>query len=267
MKKKVLMLAVLALISAMILSLSACTDPDQPGTDEPDTAQPQTSVGTSGDDLKTSEPDTAQPQTENVERPVIGEVTQENVTEAFLPSLECYVYYLGSYLYDIEYGEDGRPLYYDDMYMHVLDYNDFESLRADMSKYVSDDLIYTDGVKEVDGKLFVQYPQRGTNWVFDITSIELLESDGDNYKIGVDYAYSEFNTDIDSDTIIDIYKSSFNATLKDGVLVIESFEEGDLYTVEEIKSDTPAEDRRWIGELDKIFSEEPTSLPYDTKLK
>ncbi len=45
MKKKNLMFTALALICAMILPLSACTDPDQPGTKEPNTAQPATSAG------------------------------------------------------------------------------------------------------------------------------------------------------------------------------------------------------------------------------
>ena len=55
----------LALICAMILSLSACTDPDQPGTDEPDTAQPQTSVDTSGDN--TGEPATGDNEAQTAE--------------------------------------------------------------------------------------------------------------------------------------------------------------------------------------------------------
>ena len=70
MKKRFLMLMSLVLLCATVLSLGACTDPDQPGTDEPDTAQPQTPVDTSGEDLKTSEP-----QTGDIESPAAGEIT------------------------------------------------------------------------------------------------------------------------------------------------------------------------------------------------
>lgn len=56
MKRKIFTFLVLALICAMILPVGACTDPEQPGTGEPDTSQPQTSVDTPGDN--TAEPET-----------------------------------------------------------------------------------------------------------------------------------------------------------------------------------------------------------------
>ena len=65
MKKRLLMLMSLVLLCATVLSLGACTDPDQPGTDEPDTAQPQTSVDTSGDN--TGEPATGDNEAQTAE--------------------------------------------------------------------------------------------------------------------------------------------------------------------------------------------------------
>ncbi len=65
MKKRLLMLMSLVLLCATVLSLGACTDPAQPGTDEPDTAQPQTSVDTSGDN--TGEPATGDNEAQTAE--------------------------------------------------------------------------------------------------------------------------------------------------------------------------------------------------------
>lgn len=241
MKKEFLMLVVLSLVCTMIVSLGACTGPNQPNT----------------------------------------EVTQENVADMFMPSLEAYVYYMGSAFYTVEKDENGETKEYhveresDGSIMtqyKVMEYNDFEPIVEQMRKYMSEDVcqdVLSGIYEQRDGELYIEdiFSIIGNRYSYDVASIELLESDGDNYKIGVDTCYSEFNTDTNSTTIIDIYKSSFNATLKDGVLVIESFEKGEPYTVEEIKSDTPAEDRRWINPMTKIYDSEPVSLPYDTRLK
>ena len=198
-----------------------------------------------------------------------------------MPSLEAYVYYMGSAFYTVEKDENGEPKEYhvereSDGFTvtqyKVMEYNDFEPIIEQMRKYMSEDVCQDElsGIYELrDGELYIEDISiiLGNRYSYDVTSIELLESNGDNYKIGVDTCYSEFNTDTDSTTIIDIYKSSFNATLKDGTLVIESFEKGDTYTVEEIKSDTPAEERRWINTMTKIYGSEPVSIPYDTRLK
>lgn len=262
MKRKLLLCFTFLLICIMLTSLSACTDPDQPSTSNPNTDQPQTSVDTSGDDLKTSEPNTAQPQTADVQRPIIDEVTQENVSEVFMPSLECYVCYLGSYLYEVEKDEDGELVSYGMSWHKVLGYNDFESLRADMSKYLSDsvidEVVSIGAYRELDGYLFIQDPQRGGNGPFDITSIKLLDSGGDTYTISVDQGWFQ-----GGDAILYIDRIIFTTTLKDGVLFIESVEKGPDYTADELRAATPAEDRLWIGEYYKILDGEPVSYPFN----
>ena len=125
MKKRFLMFMALALISAMILSLSACTDPDQPGTDEPDTAQPQTSVDTSENNVDTGEPATG----EYVEPMYDGrKVSIQTVvqTDFIFPELSSLAYYNGYFIF-VMHPNQAKELYGDkygaDACWFILDEN------------------------------------------------------------------------------------------------------------------------------------------------
>lgn len=242
MKKRLLVLAALALICAMILPLSACTDPKQPNTSEPGTNEPQTSVDTSGDKVE--------------------EVTQENVAELFLPSLEAYVYYMGSGFYTVEKDSNGIATQYsmefgniEDNAYKVVEYDEFKPIADQMKKYMSEhvylDLMLFDGnYKETEDGLFISTTLCNLGDVYDITSIRLIGQNEDGeYLISVDTGYNYDNSISNMDGLI------FETTLEDGVLVINSAKFN-----EDAQTDTPAESRRWIGKLDKITGIEPRSL-------
>lgn len=241
MKKRFLVLTALALICAMILSLSACTE--QPKTSEPGTNEPQTSADTTGDK--------------------VDGVTQENVAELFLPSLEAYIYYMGSGFYTVEKDSNGIARQYsiefgniEDNAYKVVEYDEFKPIADQMKKYMSEnvylDIMLFDGnYKETEDGLFISTTLSNLGDVYDITSIRLIGQNEDGeYLISVDTGYNYDNGISNMDGLI------FETTFEDGVLVINSTKFN-----EDAQTDTPAESRMWIGKLDKIAGIEPRSLP------
>lgn len=198
-------------------------------------------------------------------------VTQENVAEVFMPSLEAYVYYTGSNFYTVEKNEDGslkshfvlrnKDENIEILSYKVVEYNEFAPVKEQMLKYMSED-VFQDLMGdceyvESEGSLYIVSPQRGTPYVYDITSIRLLDSDGDKYTIAVDLGSR-------ADSIGDItemYKTVFTTELKDGILVIEFVDRGESYTPDEME-EFSAEGRKWIGELYKIYGTEPEEIPF-----
>ena len=243
MKRNLLAVLSLVLISAMTFSLCACDK--EPQTDEPGTEQPGTSVDTSGDK--------------------VDKVTQENVAELFLPSLECYVSYMGSAFYTVERDENGILKKYDikDPYdgfdiqaYKVIEYDNFEPIKEQMRKYLSErvylSLLFERGVYiEQDGDLFIEDTNINVDEYYDITSIKLLESDGDKYKISV---YEGFTGA--GDEIRYVYENVFTTVLKDGALVIESIETNNANDF-----DKESVDCKWIGVLYNLYGEDPRPLP------
>lgn len=241
MKKRFLVLTALALICAMILPLSACTE--QPNTSEPGTNEPQTSVDTTGDK--------------------VDKVTQENVAEVFMPSLEAYVYYMGSGFYTVEKDSNGIARQYsiefgniEDNAYKVVEYDEFKPIADQMKKYMSEnvylDIMLFDGnYKETEDGLFISTTLSNLSDVYDITSIMLIGQNEDGeYLISVDTGYNYDNGISNMDGLI------FETTFEDGVLVINSTKFN-----EDAQTDSPAESRMWIGKLDKIAGIEPRSLP------
>lgn len=266
MKKK--LLAAVLLLAVSVICFAACT----PQSGFPDTLQPQTG---DGDGSATSGPVTEEyaptkpvfflPQA-TPPSPPVKTVTQENVSEVFLPSLQCYVYYMGSYVYDIERDDILRPEEYANDWYKVEDYGDFESVRAELQIFLSDDIIdeiKMNGVyRELFGMLFINVLGSNDRDAYDVTSFELIESEGDRYVIAVDHGTKE---EI-GDDICSIDRLIFTTTLKDGALHIDSVEQGPTYTVEQIKAGKSPMERKWMSHTDKIFRKWPWRMPFSDEI-
>ena len=266
MKKK--LSAAVLLFAVSVICFAACT----PQSGSPDTLQPQTGAG---DGPATSEPVTEEyvptkpvfylPQAEPPSPPV-ETVTPENVSEVFLPSLQCYVYYMGSYVYDIERDDILNPEEYTSNWYKVEGYSDFESMRDELRIFLSDsiiDEIKMNGIyRELFGMLFINVEGSNDSDVYDVTSFELLESEGDTYVIAVDHGTQvEFGDDIYT-----IDRLIFTTTLKDGVLHIDSVEQGPTYTAEQIKAGKSPMERKWMSHTDKIFRKWPWHVPFSDEI-
>lgn len=180
-------------------------------------------------------------------------VTKENVTELFNPSLECYVYYMGSYFYDVEKFSDGNPRTYginNGYYRYkVVEYQNADEIRNKIKTYLSDDVINFDESffnKENDD-LYISVDASGTG-SYDMNSIELINTEENRYYISVDY-YGN-NTPEKKYTCTKV----FITELKDGVLFIEELSD-DLYITEKECLTADPSSMKLISELDKFINE------------
>lgn len=178
------------------------------------------------------------------------EVTEENVAELFKPSLECYLYFEGTALAELERDDNGNLVYYQDEgemeQCRVVNYDDAEDLFSDMEKYMTEKIRKTvayDRMFKSDGSdLYVTLFGAG-GFSYDLNSIKLLKYEDGKYYITVDALSSG-----DS-----LYPELFVTTLKDGILRIEEVEPQSESSFM-YDADKDGADRNFISNFDKIYS-------------
>ena len=157
-----------------------------------------------------------------------SEVTEANVKELFMPTVECFEYYNGSALYELERDENGQLISYGETegYMpiyKVVGFDSYDQIVAEYRKYISDDIDSVNfpmknSFRESDsGLLVARYD--GGSISFDPESIKLEKEENGKYYISVD-EYEPSNTDNFDyvDTLL------VTATYKDGILYCEKAE-------------------------------------------
>lgn len=177
------------------------------------------------------------------------EVTEENVAELFMPSLECYFYFEGTALAELERDGNGNLVYYQDEgemeQCRVVNYDNAEDLFSDMEKYMTEKVRKTvafDRMFESDGRdLYITLFGAGGNSC-DLNSIKLLKYEDGKYYITVDIINS-------GDCI---YPTLFVTALKDGILRIEEVEPQIEASVM-YDGDEDGADRNFISSFGKIY--------------
>ena len=157
-----------------------------------------------------------------------SEVTEANVKELFMPTVECFEYYNGSALYELERDENGQLISYGETEGHmplykVVGFDSYDQILAEYRKYISEELkpaSFPDERtfrKTKDGLLVAR--NDGGLIPFDPESIKLEKEENGKYYISVD-EYEPSNTDNFDyvDTLL------VTATYKDGILYCEKAE-------------------------------------------
>ena len=159
-----------------------------------------------------------------------SEVTEANVKELFMPTVECYWYYDGSALYELERDENGQLISYGETegYMplyKVVGFDSYEQIVAEYRKYISDDIDSVNfpmknSFRETDsGLLVARYD--GGSISFDPESIKLEKEENGKYYISVDeYHVGGKDYDVYGDTL------TFITTYNDGILHCEKIVSG-----------------------------------------
>lgn len=151
-----------------------------------------------------------------------SEVTDENVSDLFKPSLEAYVYYLGSAFYDVEKDGNGNPITYEDFNVNSVNTYKIDGnigvndITDNLRSYVSEDLVWFDSsfIDETDNGTYVGIAAGGSTF-FDVNSIRLERKENGKYYIAVD----EFIEGIDD---LDYFRTNiFMTSLRNGFLYIE----------------------------------------------
>ena len=157
-----------------------------------------------------------------------SEVTEANVKELFMPTVECFEYYNGSALYELERDENGQLISYGETegYMpiyKVVGFDSYDQIVAEYRKYISDDIDSVNfpmknSFRETDsGLLVARYD--GGSISFDPESIKLEKEENGKYYISVDEYESA-----DADNFSYVDSRLFTATYKDGILYCEKAE-------------------------------------------
>ena len=165
-------------------------------------------------------------------------VTEENVKELFTPTLEADAYMYGSAFYSVEKDEKGYPELYkvtDDFSGYkITEKTTVDEIFEKVAKYEKRNSGLTESEKEAflekDGTLYVDIigVYGGFEAIYDLNSIRLEKTDGDNYYISVDvYAYPDLAAKINpkkSDTPDFYAKETYTVKEVDGVLQIQDSE-------------------------------------------
>ena len=166
----------------------------------------------------------------NTGKDPVTEVTDENVKELFLPSLEVYVLYKGSAFYEVEKNENGTVKTFGvndngDTIYKVIGYDDPDKIESDYRQYVSEEAeknyIGPFSAKDSfikDGEdLYVTDGACGSSG-YDKNSIKLEKYEDGKYYISVDeYAYDGYEPRCSSHML-------FTVLIKNGTLYIEEAE-------------------------------------------
>ena len=154
-----------------------------------------------------------------------SEVTEANVKELFMPTIECYEYYNGSAVYELERDENGQLISYGETEGHmplykVVGFDSYDQILAEYRKYISEELkpaSFPDERtfrKTKDGLLVAR--NDGGLIPFDPESIKLEKEENGKYYISVDeYHVGGKDFDIYGDTL------TFITTYNDGILHCE----------------------------------------------
>ena len=145
-----------------------------------------------------------------------------------MPTIECYEYYNGSAVYELERDENGQLISYGETegYMplyKVVGFDSYEQIVAEYRKYISDDIDSVNfpmknSFRETDsGLLVARYD--GGSISFDPESIKLEKEENGKYYISVDEYESA-----DADNFSYVDSRLFTATYKDGILYCEKAE-------------------------------------------
>lgn len=191
-------------------------------------------------------------------------VTKENVKELFTPTLEADVYMYGSAFYSVEKDEKGYPELYkvtDDFSGYkITEKTAVDEIFEKVAKYEKRNFELTESEKEAflekDGTLYVDMigVYGGFEAIYDLNSIRLEKTDGDNYYISVDvYAYPDLAAQINpkkSDTPDFYAKETYTVKEVDGVLQIQ--DSGIEKNSDPINDPTNCE---FIGGFDKFWGD------------
>ena len=159
-----------------------------------------------------------------------GKVPESNVKELFMPTVECFEYYNGSAVYELERDENGQLISYGETEDHmplykVVGFDSYDQIVAEYRKYISDDIDSVNfpmknSFRETDnGLLVTRYD--GGSVSFDPESIKLEKEENGKYYISVDeYHVGGKDFDIYGDTL------TFITTYNDGILHCEKIVSG-----------------------------------------
>ena len=191
----------------------------------------------------------------NTDKDSVTEVTDENVKELFLPSLEVFVGFAGSGLYEVERNEDGTVKTFGvndngDTIYKVIGYDDPDKIESDYRQYVSEEAeknyIGPFSAKDSfikDGEdLYVTDGACGA-FGYDKNSIKLKKYENGKYYISVDW-YA-------SDSYEPRYAGHqwFTVSIKNGNLYIEDMEYVALSDDDQIP---PLEEIDWVSTFGKF---------------
>ena len=206
----------------------------------------------------------------NTGKDPVTEVTDENVKELFIPSLEAYVLYMGSAFYDVDRDGNGKAINYylsekfdvdvAESYKIVSDIT-VEEIENKMKTYMDTTKVSDIGIRlsefgkewfaEVDNELYVGLACCGMAVsYYDENSIELYKKEDNKYYISVDEYGIYPITDENHNEGDFVYSRSviFTTTLKDGVLYINDIDRDGI-----IKENTNSEtDRRLVTDIAKM---------------
>ncbi len=177
-------------------------------------------------------------------------VTEENVKEIALPTIESDFYLSNSYFYDIEKEANGTPVYYptdSSVLFKITTKTTLDELNKSVAKYRKG--VTASAVSEKDGALYAVDPiDSMVETMLDTNSIRLVKQDGDIYYIAVDqYMYIDGKENEDGSPNY-INTITYKMKSVDGVLQIQE--------EPEVKEETPkntAKDLSLIGSFDKFF--------------
>ena len=168
-----------------------------------------------------------------------SEVTDENVSDLFKPSLEAYVCYNGSGVLEFEKGEDGNAIEYDNFIagdgirnlFKVVEDITVQEVKNRLDLYVYDTELGFDEdlYLEQDGDLYLAFAAYGTSVTqYDLNSIDLYKTEEDRYYVTVDTygIYPVTDENHDEGDIVYIESKVFITTLNNGILYIEGVDEG-----------------------------------------
>ena len=177
-------------------------------------------------------------------------VTEENVKELALPTIESDFYLSNSYFYDIEKEANGTPVYYptdSSVLFKITTKTTLDELNKSVAKYRKG--MTASAVSEKDGALYAVDPiDSMVETMLDTNSIRLVKQDGDIYYIAVDqYMYIDGKENEDGSPNY-INTITYKMKSVDGVLQIQE--------EPEVKEETPkntAKDFSLIGSFDKFI--------------
>ncbi len=191
-------------------------------------------------------------------------VTEENVKELFIPTLEAGFYIYGSAFYNVEKNEKGQPVTYSDIdgtensYCKIKEKTTIDELIKQIKKY---DTSFYDGsmkesVIEKDGSLYVSPLGLfgGYEPIYDLNSIKLEKTEGDIYYITVDeYAYPDTEADPSAIPGVPNFVSKITYKVKsvDGILQTQDAE----YWLKESSPVNKVDDCEFIGMYDKFYGD------------